>query len=159
MAKDNDRARLEKTWEDAMGKLSMRMILLWTDPCFTQPMLIGEDWREFRARLVQQEHVEGEIDAMEKGRSKKDGEKIGNFITGAISSIFSKKDGKDDNESAEAPAKDIFDGEVGGAVSVLDYARFLAHCSDSFLCTDTHNPNDSVEVQQDPIYVLRSFHG
>lgn len=113
MAKDNDRARLEKTWEDAMG----------------------EDWREFRARLVQQEHIEGEIDAMAKGRGKKDGEKIGNFITGAISSIFSKRDGKDNNDSAGA-AKDIFDGEVGGASK---YSKIPSTCSDPFM--------DEVECQ------------
>jgi len=73
---------------------------------------------------------------MAKGRGKKDGEKIGNFITGAISSIFSKRDGKDYNDSAGASAKDIFDGEVGGASK---YSKIPSTCSDPFM--------DEVECQ------------
>jgi len=102
---------------------------------------MGEDWREFRARLVAQEQIEDEINSFaEKGGSRKE-EKF-NFITGAISSIFSKKEDKEGEKnkpfqkssstekSAESSA-DIFDGDsVGGATK---FSKIPHDCSDPFM--------------------------
>lgn len=100
MSRDNSRARMEKNWEDMMG----------------------EDWREFRAHLVAREQAEAAVagntqDAL--GSASKD-EKIGNFFSGALSSIFSTKESS------------IFDGDsVGGATEFSKIG--MDPCEDPFL--------------------------
>lgn len=130
LSKDNDRARMEKSWEHMMG----------------------EDWREFRARLVAREHVEEEMAVGGPGKNgkgrqqqstKEDG--VGKFISGAISSIFSKggdlshreADRGDATATAmetkrDPPASaDIFDGDaVGGATR---FSKIPSACSDPFM--------------------------
>jgi putative transcriptional regulator len=130
-SKDNDRARMEKSWEHMMGS----------------------DWREFRARLVAQEHADKKaahlIEKNSKssiGSSSKKEEKLGSFISGAISSIFNK-DGKKDKEREEsvssAPATavkedadssvNIFDGvDVGGATK-FSKIELNSLCNDPFM--------------------------
>mmetsp|Transcript_24853 Transcript_24853/g.52968 ORF Transcript_24853/g.52968 Transcript_24853/m.52968 type:complete len:421 (-) Transcript_24853:169-1431(-) len=125
LSKNNDRARMEKSWENMMG----------------------EDWREFRAHLVAREHAEEEMASSgnskvkQRQSSKEDG--VGKFITGAISSIFSKGEKRDESTedsavATEAKAKedstDIFDGHaVGGATKFSTIEGFSTTCDDPFM--------------------------
>eukprot|EP01082_Thalassiosira_pseudonana_P003552 g2731.t1 g2731 contig12:694314-694745(+) len=117
LSKNNDRARMEKSWEHMMG----------------------EDWREFRAKLVAQEHKDEMMVASpnktkqpqtsSSGGSNNGG---GNFLAGAISSIFSKGDTKEgEGGGATTPTKNIFNGDaVGGATK---YSKIPSACDDPFL--------------------------
>mmetsp|Transcript_5265 Transcript_5265/g.10280 ORF Transcript_5265/g.10280 Transcript_5265/m.10280 type:complete len:416 (+) Transcript_5265:151-1398(+) len=117
--KDNDRARMEKTFDDMMG----------------------DNWREFRARLIMQEHAQEMANNNSNGEGKnssneKDG-KVGNFFAGAISSIFNKggesssKEGQQDLSSSSVAVKkenaNIFEGDNVGN------AELNSPCSDPFL--------------------------
>ncbi|KAL3798143.1 hypothetical protein HJC23_005704 [Cyclotella cryptica] len=96
--------------------------------------MMGDDWREFRARLVAREHAEELAETRTKtsvqgsSSSPPKEEKFSKIISGAISSIFSKG-GKDDEK------KDMFNGEVGGAnkFSKLDIPN---SCEDPFLSVE-----------------------
>ncbi|KAL7540598.1 hypothetical protein ACHAXR_010237 [Thalassiosira sp. AJA248-18] len=161
LSKDNDRARMEKDWEHMMG----------------------EDWREFRARLVAREHAEDEMATVGVGssNSKNNGRKqqsskeegVGKFITGAISSIFSKggESSKKQEESStsgdtgstamtatteEKQKQDslssfanIFDGDaVGGATR---FSKIPSNCDDPFMDEEEcHLMYDEPDVQIDP---------
>lgn len=120
MSKNPDRARVEKTLED----------------------LMDNDWRSFRAKLVMQEAQEDKEMGGKKGHSADFGddtlakqEKIGNYFSGLINSVFSttKPDGNadstDDGKDGSLSSS-IFDGDaVGGATpsSVLP-----GECQDPF---------------------------
>lgn len=111
LSKDNDRARMEKTWENMMG----------------------EDWREFRARLVAREHIDDTIksslsDSSNKSKSSSSSQEDGG-IFGAITSIFSRKNAN------SAPTTNIFDGDaVGGATKYSTISSsFSSPCSDPFM--------------------------
>lgn len=110
---------------------------------------MGEDWREFRAKLVAQEHVEDEVAVMATTTKNGNGnggkqssplkdEGVGKFISGAISSIFNK--GSESSKKGEAGGdslsaiemnKNIFDGVgVGGATK---YSKIPSSCDDPFM--------------------------
>lgn len=117
---------MEKQWEDAMG----------------------EDWREFRAKLVAQEHageelasvgIGGSTNNKQAGGSKKE-EGVGKLI-GAISSIFSKGEPSKNKEQEKAGVEsttvvkegsaNIFDGDtVGGAAK---FSMIPSPCDDPFM--------------------------
>lgn len=90
---------------------------------------MGDDWREFRARLVARERAEEmaakKTEAAVTTPAEAKEEKLGNFISGAISSIFSKR--KDVEE------KDMFDGQVGGASK---YSSIPGTCEDPFMTVE-----------------------
>ena len=128
-SKDNDRARMEKSWEH----------------------MIGSDWREFRAKLVAQEQTAmvGDKNSSSKqaSSSTKKEEKIGKFISGAISSIFSKVDSSKEKEREEtasatavkedykdaSPPIDIFEGvDVAGATK-FSKIQISSPCDDPFM--------------------------
>jgi len=106
---------------------------------------MGEDWREFRATLVAQEHAHDEMamvadakgssNSGNKGKqssSMKD-EGVGKFLSGAISSIFSKGESSTKKEGPVEfdPTKNIFDGvDVGGATQ---YSKIPKSCDDPFM--------------------------
>ncbi|KAL7495278.1 hypothetical protein ACHAWT_003722 [Skeletonema menzelii] len=145
-SKDNDRARMEKSWEHMMGS----------------------DWREFRAKLVAQEQLDmvggKKNSAKQTSASSKKEEKIGNFISGAISSIFSKGDSSKEKETAKETASptavkedinesspvDIFDGvDVGGATK-FSKIEFNSPCDDPFMDEEEcHIVYDEPHVQID----------
>ena len=124
--KDNDRARMEKNWE----------------------LMMGTDWREFRANLVAQEQLDIEKSSKQSSNSSssKKEEKIGNFISGAISSIFSKGESSKEKEREETVSptavkednndsspEDIFDGvDVGGATK-FSKIQLNSPCDDPFM--------------------------
>lgn len=111
---------------------------------------MGSDWREFRARLVAQEHADEMASADPNSKSgststKKEEKQLGNFISGAISSIFSK--GEKEKETEKTPesaatavkegggdsAVDIFDGvDVGGATK-YSTIQWNSPCDDPFM--------------------------
>lgn len=112
--------------------------------------MMGTDWREFRAKLVAQEQsdmVGGDKKAETSTSSKKE-EKIGNFISGAISSIFSKGESSKEKEREDttvsptvvkedlkksSPNTDIFDGvDVGGATK-FSKIEINSPCDDPFM--------------------------
>lgn len=143
-SKDNDRARMEKSWEHMMGT----------------------DWREFRAKLVAQEQsdmVVGNKKAETSTSSKKE-EKIGNFISGAISSIFSKGESSKEKEREDTTVSptvvkedlqssspsDIFDGvDVGGATK-FSKIEISSPCDDPFMDEEEcHIVYDEPQVQID----------
>ena len=122
--KDNDRARMEKTFDGMMG----------------------DNWREFRARLVMQEAKEMAVASAEKqstgGSATNSGkeEKVGNFFAGAISSIFKGGDSKDgssqqDSSSSSVTEKssngNIFNGDTVGRAELKGHD--FGSCSDPFL--------------------------
>jgi len=117
---------MEKTWEHMMG----------------------DDWREFRARLVAREHAEElaetktKIPVQGSSSSPPKEEKFSKIISGAISSIFSKG-GKDDER------KDMFNGEVGGATK---FSKFDNPCEDPFLsveeCHILYDKPDDVHIDK-----------
>lgn len=125
-SRDNDRARMEKSWEHMMGS----------------------DWREFRANLVAQEKtamVGDKKSSKQASSSSKKEEKIGNFISGAISSIFSKGESSKEKEREETSSAtavkqdykkssaDIFDGvDVGGATK-FSKIQINSPCDDPFM--------------------------
>jgi putative transcriptional regulator len=134
LSKNNDRARMEKSWEHMMG----------------------EDWREFRAKLVAQEHADEMMVASpnktkqpqtsSSGGSNNGG---GNFLAGAISSIFSKGDTKEgEGGGATTPTKNIFNGDaVGGATK---YSKIPSACDDPFLSVEEcHIMYDEPDVKID----------
>lgn len=126
MGKNSDRAHIERNFEQMMGN----------------------DWREFRARLVAQERLEEEA-SKNKGtviEGKKGGEgstsednkslhkqgQLGDLFAGAISSIFNNNAQslarKDSKVRAAADRKkkegSIFDGDTIGGASASSYADF-----------------------------------
>lgn len=130
MARNNDRARVEKKFEDMMDN----------------------DWREFRAKLVAREKAE-EL-AIEAAKTKTmtgnsavppKEEKFSELISGAFTSIF--KGGKDDSN-------DMFKGNVGGANSKTKFASvdFPSECEDPFLsleeCHLMYNEPANVEINK-----------
>lgn len=121
---------------------------------------MGEDWREFRAKLVAQEHAEEEMAGAKTGRRKGAKEKeegVGKFLTGAISSIFSKGDAskRDGGAAGKKPtvdggdSADIFDGDaVGGATK---FSMIPSSCSDPFMDDEEcHVIYDEPDVAIDP---------
>mmetsp|Transcript_17534 Transcript_17534/g.26394 ORF Transcript_17534/g.26394 Transcript_17534/m.26394 type:complete len:405 (+) Transcript_17534:250-1464(+) len=144
-SKDNDRARMEKSWEHMMGS----------------------DWREFRAKLVAQEQdmvgdKKNSATKQASSSSKKE-EKIGNFISGAISSIFSKGESSKEKEREETVSPtavkeeyndsspiDIFDGvDVGGATK-FSKIQINSPCDDPFMDEEEcHIVYDEPHVQID----------
>mmetsp|Transcript_18661 Transcript_18661/g.26575 ORF Transcript_18661/g.26575 Transcript_18661/m.26575 type:complete len:406 (+) Transcript_18661:131-1348(+) len=144
-SKDNDRARMEKSWEHMMGT----------------------DWREFRAKLVAREQsdmVGGSKNSSAKQSSSKKEEKIGNFISGAISSIFSKGESSKEKERGDTTVSptvvkedlknsspsDIFDGvDVGGATK-FSKIELNSPCDDPFMDEEEcHIVYDEPQVQID----------
>ena len=130
MARNNDRARVEKKFEDMMDN----------------------DWREFRAKLVAREKAE-EL-AIEAAKTKTmtgnsavppKEEKFSELLSGAFTSIF--KGGKDDSN-------DMFKGNVGGANSKTKFASvdFPSECEDPFLsleeCHLMYNEPANVEINK-----------
>ena len=116
MTRDNERARVEKRWEEMMDN----------------------DWREFRARLVARENAE-EM-AIEAAKTKTTAgssvvptkeENLGELISGAFSSIF--KGGKHGDDE-----KNMFKGNVGGANSNTKFEStdFPSECEDPFLSVE-----------------------
>ena len=118
---------------------------------------MGEDWREFRAKLVAREHAEGEMAMSNSGKVKQQrrrgqsvsGGKEEGGILGAfskVSSIFSKGEKKGNEEGtgdttaavateatrhAAESSGNIFDGDaVGGATK---YSKIPSACSDPFM--------------------------
>ena len=130
LSRDNDRARMEKSWEHMMG----------------------EDWREFRAKLVAQEHADKELAGVGGRKSGKDSgesEGVGKVIS-AISSIFSKGEKKEEAPpAAEATEADMFDGQVGGAD---EFSQIPTACSDPFMDEEECHLifDDEPEVVLDP---------
>ncbi|KAL9180170.1 hypothetical protein ACHAXT_008140 [Thalassiosira profunda] len=131
LSRDNDRARMEKSWEHMMG----------------------EDWREFRAKLVAQEHAEEELAGVGRNKNGKDSgesEGVGKVIS-AISSIFSKGEKKEEAPAvpAEATEADMFDGQVGGADAL---SQIPTACSDPFMDEEECHLifDDEPEVKLDP---------
>lgn len=117
---------------------------------------MGEDWREFRAKLVAQEHADEMMVASpnktkqpqtsSSGGSNNGG---GNFLAGAISSIFSKGDTKEgEGGGATTPTKNIFNGDaVGGATK---YSKIPSACDDPFLSVEEcHIMYDEPDVKID----------
>jgi putative transcriptional regulator len=112
--------------------------------------MMGSDWREFRANLVAQEKTAMVADGKKSSKqasssSSKKEEKIGNFISGAISSIFSKGDSSKEKEREETASTtavkedyknspvDIFDGvDVGGATK-FSKIQMSSPCDDPFM--------------------------
>jgi len=137
LSKDNDRARMEKSWEHMMG----------------------EDWREFRAGLVAREHAEEEI-ALNSGSTNRDNKRKSSSpeaggIFGAISSIFSKgdplkKEGSD-IEAQKEGSVNIFDGDgVGGASKFSKIEVPPSSCSDPFMDEEEcHIIYDEMDVKLD----------
>eukprot|EP00580_Thalassiosira_gravida_P000545 CAMPEP_0201609126 /NCGR_PEP_ID=MMETSP0492-20130828/11791_1 /ASSEMBLY_ACC=CAM_ASM_000837 /TAXON_ID=420259 /ORGANISM="Thalassiosira gravida, Strain GMp14c1" /LENGTH=428 /DNA_ID=CAMNT_0048074385 /DNA_START=115 /DNA_END=1401 /DNA_ORIENTATION=- len=137
MSKNNDRARMENEWEHMMG----------------------EDWREFRAHLVAREHVEEEmavgsssgsnnVKQQQQSSSSAKDEGVGKFITGAISSIFSKGEKKKEESGSSADASaltateaktkehsliDIFDGHGVGGATKFSKIEVSSNCDDPFM--------------------------
>lgn len=118
LSKDNDRARMEKKWENMMG----------------------EDWREFRARLVAREHMEEEISSSSsssQSSSKATNKSEEGGIFGAITSIFSRKNNNKENENdsnSSVANTNIFDGDaVGGATKFSKISASSYPCSDPFM--------------------------
>jgi putative transcriptional regulator len=131
MGKNSDRAHIERNLEQMMG----------------------DDWREFRAKLVAQERIEAEIskknnsiennnknDNVDDHNSKslnKQGQ-LGDMFAGAINSIFYNNNNNNNNNnglhnSSKAKAKvvsdrkkegSIFDGDNIGGASTSSYADF-----------------------------------
>ena len=113
-SKNSDRAHIERNLEDAMDN----------------------DWRVFRARLVQMEKAEAELQEQKKNKNKEsssssdkqnnftdDDEKLakqgqlGEIFAGAISSIFNKKEEGKKAAFAAGGKRDIFKGDsIGGAL-------------------------------------------
>ena len=128
--------------------------------------MMGSDWREFRAKLVAQEQTDmvgGKSNsAKQTSASSKKEEKIGNFISGAISSIFSKGDSSKEKEREETVSpstavkedinekEDIFDGvDVGGATK-FSKIEFNSPCDDPFMDEEEcHIVYDEPHVQID----------
>lgn len=104
--------------------------------------MMGEDWREFRAHLVAQEHAEVAMSGGESNTKQQPNkeEGVGKFITGAISSIFNKNKEPEADDAAEPVATeiegtvessaDMYDGAVGGATK---FSTIPAPCSDPFM--------------------------
>ena len=135
---------------------------------------MGEDWREFRAKLVAREHVDGMgIDGSHSSNNKSSKKKDEGGILGAISSIFKKDDqnnkksntqgetdkylgllgGKKDSSSSSSDTdKDtnIFDGvDVGGATK-FSKIEMEWDCSDPFMDEEEcHLIYDEPDVQLD----------
>ncbi|KAL3776958.1 hypothetical protein ACHAWO_008738 [Cyclotella atomus] len=114
MSRSNERAHMEKQWENMMDN----------------------DWREFRATLIAKEKAD-EL-AAEKIKTKVGAgsldeppreDKLGDLITGAFTSFF--KGGKDEE-------KDMFKGNVGGANPNTQFTSidFPSECEDPFLSVE-----------------------
>mmetsp|Transcript_7598 Transcript_7598/g.13405 ORF Transcript_7598/g.13405 Transcript_7598/m.13405 type:complete len:411 (+) Transcript_7598:154-1386(+) len=123
-SKNNDRARMEKSWENMMG----------------------EDWREFRAHLVAMEHAEEELEMTngKNGKKQQKEEGVGKFISGALSSIFSKGESAKNEESTETTATateaktkedpvSIFDGNDVGGATKFSKIEVSSACTDPFM--------------------------
>lgn len=106
---------------------------------------MGEDWREFRAHLVAQEQVQEEL-AMngkvkqQQASAKEEG--VGKFITGAISSIFSKGEKKGDStdtaattteEKTKEELTNIFNGHAVGGATKFSKIEVSSNCDDPFM--------------------------
>jgi hypothetical protein len=156
-SRDNDRARMEKNWEDMMG----------------------DDWREFRARLVARERasVGGEPKQQQQQQQQRTSEiredassstsSSAGGIFGAITSMFSSKGGESSSSDAATatrakktrgkdgqPPADIFDGSaVGGATRFskigMSSSSYTA-CSDPFMDEEEcHIIHDEPNVRLD----------
>jgi len=110
-AKNNDRARMENSWEHMMG----------------------EDWREFRAHLVAREHAaEDAVVRGPRGQAKEEG--VGRFLSGALSSMFSKGDTATATETKRREgAVDIFDGDGVGGATRFSKIGASSPCADPFM--------------------------
>ena len=129
---------------------------------------MGEDWREFRAKLVAREHAEGEMAMSNSGKvkqrrrrgqsvnGKEEGGILGAFSK--VSSIFSKGEKKDGDTTAAVATEatrhaaessgNIFDGDaVGGATK---YSKIPSACSDPFMDEEEcHLISDEPDVTLD----------
>ena len=108
---------------------------------------MGEDWREFRARLVAREHIDDTATSKssESSNSKSKSSSLSSSqedggIFGAITSMFSRKIGNKENDdsssstTATATATNIFDGDaVGGATKYSTISTSFSPCSDPFM--------------------------
>ncbi len=128
--------------------------------------MMGTDWREFRAKLVAREQSDIVDKKAETSTSSKKEEKIGNFISGAISSIFSKGESSKENEREDTTVSptvvkedlknsspintDIFDGvDVGGATK-FSKIEINSPCDDPFMDEEEcHIVYDEPQVQID----------
>lgn len=137
MAKNSDRAHIERNLEEMMGN----------------------DWREFRARLVAQEQAEAAANiennkndnssalhqrVVEDPKLAKQGQ-LGDLFAGAISSIFSNNNNAKSKVHATNNNKNregsIFDGDSIGGASSSSYAdyeslQFAASTEDPFVSAD-----------------------
>lgn len=131
MKRNSDRARVEKNLEDMMNN----------------------DWREFRARLVAQEHLEKNNESSKKpknasaSRAPKDTapqwdggiarqERLSNLFTGTISSLLNNNHNanKQSSTSGRSSRSSIFDGDsVGGLASG---SAVPLSCEDPFVSVD-----------------------
>ena len=128
---------------------------------------MGEDWREFRARLVAQERAEAAVMANSNQSSSsgsavpsKSGdaqgapkeEKLGKLFAGAISSIFSSKGDSSKDERGDAVAdsssKSIFDGDAVGGATKYSKIQVRSNCQDPFLTDEEcHIMYDEPEIR------------
>ncbi|KAL3806723.1 hypothetical protein ACHAXA_008219, partial [Cyclostephanos tholiformis] len=156
LSRDNDRARMEKSWENMMG----------------------EDWRKFHARLVAREWAStggsggnnttsppGGDHKKQRQKPSSRGEASGEII-GAITSMFYKGGGKSSPPSSSfdlamaarakrnSPPTDIFDGDsVGGAT------RFSKiEMSSSSSCSDLFMDDEECHIIYDKPNVKRNKH-
>jgi len=129
--------------------------------------MMGEDWREFRAHLVAREYADEEMamsggsgngNAKKQSSAKEEG--VGKFITGAISSIFSKGESSKKGESRDTTAMvteaingastDIFDGNTVGGATKFSKIAVSSACDDPFMDEEEcHLMYDEAEVKLD----------
>lgn len=113
MVKRSERAFIEKRLEDAMNN----------------------DWRVFRARLVEQERIEASsskidpiVQTNKEEKGNRHGGDIGDMFADAISSIFSRREREHGTTNGQ-PDK-IFHGDTVGGASVSDG---ILNCEDPFV--------------------------
>ncbi len=103
---------------------------------------MGEDWREFRARLVAREHVDAAAtkSSSDSSNKSKSASQEDGGIFGAITSMFSRKIGNKENDDSSSTATttatntNIFDGDaVGGATKFSTISASDSPCSDPFM--------------------------
>lgn len=169
MAKNSDRAHLERNLEQMMG----------------------DDWRLFRAKLIAQENIESDSVATTTTNNNKKADSINNSNTksnnnhhnnagekskhsqlsdlfaGAINSIFHNNDNNTNKNKSKVSSKkegSIFDGDtIGGASydrrhydfdSVDSSSKFLSSlCSSSSTSTSTNNVDPFVTVEELPCHM------